>query len=62
MAKIGDNHTHFFCSPGGGSTSRLPKLIGNNLAKEIIMTADWLDPFMRKKLDSVNKVYDSKRN
>jgi enoyl-CoA hydratase/carnithine racemase len=60
MAKIGDNHTHFSVPPGGGSTSRLPKLIGNNLAKEIIMTADWLDPFYAEKIGLVNKVYDSK--
>lgn len=58
-AKIGDNHTHFSVPPGGGSTSRLPKLIGRNLAKEIIMTADWLDPFYAEKIGLVNKVYAS---
>jgi len=59
IAKIGDNHTHFSVPPGGGSTSRLPKLIGNNLAKEIIMTADWLDPYYAEKIGLVNKVYKS---
>jgi enoyl-CoA hydratase/carnithine racemase len=58
-AKIGDNHTHFSVPPGGGSTSRLPKLVGSNLAKEIIMTADWLDPFYAEKIGLVNKVYPS---
>ncbi len=58
-AKIGDNHTHFSVPPGGGSTSRLPKLIGSNLAKEIIMTADWLEPYYAEKIGLVNRVYKS---
>tara|TARA_Y100000389_G_C17446108_1_gene511701 strand:+ start:875 stop:1621 length:747 start_codon:yes stop_codon:yes gene_type:complete len=58
-AKIGDNHTHFSVPPGGGSSSRLPKLVGSNLAKEIIMTADWLEPFYAEKIGLVNKVYKS---
>ena len=58
-AKIGDNHTHFSVPPGGGSSSRLPKLVGSNIAKEIIMTADWLDPFYAEKIGLVNKVYKS---
>ena len=58
-AKIGDNHTHYSVPPGGGSSSRLPKLVGSNLAKEIIMTADWLEPFYAEKIGLVNKVYKS---
>ena len=35
-AKIGDVHTNFSVPPGGGSTSRLPKLVGSKIAKELI--------------------------
>lgn len=41
-AKIGDNHTHVGVMPGGGSTQRLPKRIGEQQAKELIWTARWL--------------------
>lgn len=41
-AKIGDNHTHFGVMPGGGSTQRLPRRIGEQRAKELIWTAKWL--------------------
>lgn len=41
-AKIGDNHTHYGVMPGGGSTQRLPRRIGEQRAKEIIWTARWL--------------------
>lgn len=41
-AKIGDNHTHYGVMPGGGSTQRLPRKIGEQRAKELIWTARWL--------------------
>ncbi len=41
-AKIGDNHTNFGVMPGGGSTARLPRKIGDQKAKELILTARWL--------------------
>ena len=41
-ARIGDNHTNFGVMPGGGSTARLPRKIGDQRAKELILTARWL--------------------
>lgn len=41
-AKIGDNHTHVGVMPGGGSTQRLPRRIGEQRAKELIWSARWL--------------------
>jgi enoyl-CoA hydratase/carnithine racemase len=41
-AKIGDVHTSFGVVPGGGSTQRLPRKIGDQKAKELILTARWL--------------------
>jgi len=41
-AKIGDVHTSFGVMPGGGSTQRLPRKIGDQKAKELILTARWL--------------------
>ncbi len=58
-AKIGDVHTNFSVPPGGGSTSRLPMLVGPNKAKEIIMTADWLSTEELKDIGLVNKVVPS---
>lgn len=41
-AKIGDNHTHYGVMPGGGSTQRLPRRIGEQRAKELIWSARWM--------------------
>ncbi len=41
-ARIGDNHANFGVMPGGGSTQRLPRKIGDQRAKDLIMTARWL--------------------
>ena len=42
QARISDGHTSFGVLPGGGSTQRLPRKIGGQRAKELIMTARWL--------------------
>tara|TARA_Y200000002_G_scaffold380245_2_gene391295 strand:- start:404 stop:1084 length:681 start_codon:yes stop_codon:yes gene_type:complete len=55
-AKIGDVHTNFSVPPGGGSTSRLPKLVGSKIAKELIMSAKWLSIDELKEIGLVNKV------
>ncbi|MDX2223801.1 MAG: enoyl-CoA hydratase/isomerase family protein [Rhodospirillaceae bacterium] len=41
-AKIGDAHTSAAVMPGGGSTQRLPRRVGEPRAKEIIWSARWL--------------------
>jgi enoyl-CoA hydratase/carnithine racemase len=42
-ARIGDNHTQFGVMPGGGATQRAPRRVGAQRARELILTARWLD-------------------
>lgn len=42
-ARIGDNHTQFGVIPGGGATQRAPRRVGMQRARELILTARWLD-------------------
>ncbi len=41
-ARIGDQHVNFGLMPGGGSTQRLPRLIGMQRAMELLTTGRWL--------------------
>ena len=41
-ARLGDQHTNFGLMPGGGSTQRLPKLVGMQLGMELLTTGRWL--------------------
>lgn len=41
-ARIGDVHTSFGVVPGGGSSVRLPRLVGPQRAKEIFFSARWM--------------------
>lgn len=54
-SKIGDVHTNYSVPPGGGSTARLPKIVGTKVAKELIMTAKWLDSMEAEKLGIINR-------
>ena len=42
--------------PGGGGTQRLPRLVGRNKAKELLMTADFLTAAEARELGIVNSV------
>ncbi len=42
--------------PGGGGTQRLPRLVGRNKAKELLMTADFITADEAKALGIVNRV------
>jgi enoyl-CoA hydratase len=42
--------------PGGGGTQRLPRLVGRNKAKELLMTADFITAEEAKALGIVNRV------
>ncbi len=42
-ARIGDVHVPFGVMPGGGSTQRLPRLVGMQRAKDLILSGRWLD-------------------
>jgi len=39
-ARIGDNHSNFAMVPGGGSTQRLPRLVGRQRALGLILSGD----------------------
>jgi enoyl-CoA hydratase/carnithine racemase len=39
-ARIGDNHSNIAMVPGGGSTQRLPRLVGRHRALGLILTGD----------------------
>jgi enoyl-CoA hydratase/carnithine racemase len=41
-AKIADNHINFGMVPGGGSTQRLPRLVGRQLALGLLLSGDRL--------------------
>lgn len=43
-ARIGDQHANFGLFPGGGSTQRLPRLIGERRAKWLLLSGAWLSP------------------
>ena len=42
--------------PGGGGTQRLPRLVGRNKAKELLMTADFMTAEQARELGIVNRV------
>ncbi len=42
--------------PGGGGTQRLPRLVGRNKAKELLMTADFITAEQARALGIVNRV------
>src|SRR3984957_17402125 len=41
-AKIADNHINFGMIPGGGSTQRLPRLVGHQIALGLLLSGDHL--------------------
>jgi enoyl-CoA hydratase/carnithine racemase len=41
-AKIADNHINFGMIPGGGSTQRLPRLVGHQIALGLLLSGDLL--------------------
>lgn len=41
-ARIADAHTTFGVIPAGGSTSRLPRIVGRQRAREIFLTGRWI--------------------
>jgi len=54
-ARIGDQHANFGLVPGGGSTQRLPRLIGLRKAKELLLTGDWVTAKEAESLGLINK-------
>lgn len=56
-AKFGQPEVKLGLIPGFGGTQRLPRLIGRNLAKELIYTGDIIDAARAKEIGLVNAVY-----
>lgn len=57
-AKIGDAHGNYGLLPGGGSSVRLPRLIGATRAKHLLFTGDFLDAEKLMDAGLVNQVVD----
>jgi enoyl-CoA hydratase/carnithine racemase len=57
-AKIGDAHANYGLLPGGGSSVRLPRIIGATRAKYLLFTGDFVDASEMLTAGLVNKVVD----
>ncbi len=57
-AKIGDAHANYGLLPGGGSSVRLPRIIGATRAKYLLFTGDFVDAAEMLTAGLVNKVVD----
>jgi enoyl-CoA hydratase/carnithine racemase len=53
---IGDQHANLGLFPAGGSTQRLPRLVGPRVAKWILMTGAVIDPARALEMGLVNDV------
>lgn len=60
-ARIGDQHARYGLFPGGGSTQRLPRLIGLRRARWLLYSGEWLDPAEALSSGLVNEVVPADR-
>lgn len=58
-AKIGDQHANFGLFPGGGSTQRLPRMIGARRALWLLLSGEWISPAEALQFGLVNAVAPS---
>ena len=55
-ARLGDQHANFGLFPGGGSTQRLPRLIGRRAATWMLLSGDQIDAATALRLGLANRV------
>ena len=55
-AKMALNETSLGIIPGGGGTVRLPRLVGKGIAKEMILSARWVEAEEAMRIGLVNSV------
>lgn len=60
-ARIGDQHARYGLFPGGGSTQRLPRLIGERRAKWLLLSGEWITPEAAAASGLVNEVVPADR-
>lgn len=53
-AKLGDQHANFGLVAGGGSCSRLPRLVGVRRAKQLLFTGGWINGIEAERIGLVN--------
>ncbi len=59
--KIGDAHANYGLLPGGGSSVRLPRIIGVNRAKYLLFTGDFVSADEMHSAGLVNQVVDDEQ-
>jgi len=60
-ARIGDGHIKMGLLGGGGSTTRIPRLVGRSRAMELILTGDLIDGKEAYQIGLVNHVYPKEK-
>lgn len=56
-AQFGQPEIHLGIMPGSGATQRLPRLIGQGFAREMIYTGDRIDAATALRLGLINRIY-----
>ena len=57
-ARLGDQHAEFGLLPGWGGSQRLPRIVGQRRALDLLYSARWIDASAARDLGLVNYVVD----